>query len=105
MAISDLFVGVTGKTFIALVEPVFENGEASFLLSLGIPTNAISNILNHGMSHSAWLISVTGTDNTILVRNWDEDRFVGKKASESFMKNTEGGDGVFRNEFGRCRRI
>ena len=95
MAISDLFVGVTRKTFIALVEPVFENGEASFLLSLGIPTNAISNILNHGMNHSAWLISVTGTDNTILVRNWDEDRFVGKKASESFMKNTEGDDGVF----------
>lgn len=83
MAISDLFVGVTGKTSIALVEPVFENGEASFLLSLGIPTNAISNILNRGMNHSAWLISVTGTDNSILVRTWDEDRFVGKKASES----------------------
>ena len=62
---------------------------------LGIPTNAISNSLNRGMSHSAWLISVTGTDNTILVRTWDEDRFVGKKASESFIENTEGDDGVF----------
>jgi two-component sensor histidine kinase len=41
------------------------------------------------------LIGVTGTDNKIVGRTWDEDRFVGKTASEAFIKNTEGDSGVF----------
>lgn len=93
--ISEVFVGVTGKTFVALVEPVFENDQPSFLLSLGIPTGTISKILNRDMSYSSWLIGVTGTDNKILGRTWDEDRFVGKTASDAFIKNTQGDSGVF----------
>lgn len=93
--ISDVFVGVTGKTFVALIEPVFENDQPSFLLSLGIPTSTISNILNREMSYSPWLIGVTGTDNKILGRTWDEERFVGKTASDEFIKNTQGDSGVF----------
>ena len=93
--ISEVFVGVTGKTFVALVEPVFENDQPSFLLSLGIPTGTISKILNRDMSHSSWLIGVTGADNKILGRTWDEDQFVGKTASDAFIKNTQGDSGIF----------
>jgi hypothetical protein len=93
--ISDVFVGVTGKTFVAVIEPVFENEQPSLLLSLGIPTSTISNIVNREMNHSPWLIGVTGTDNKIIGRTWDEDRYVGKQASDAFIKNTQGDSGVF----------
>lgn len=94
-AVSDVFVGATGQTFIGIVEPVFENGQPSFLVSLGISTSRISNILNGDMTRSPWLIGVTGTDNKIIGRTWDEDRYVGKAASEAFIKNTQGDEGVF----------
>jgi two-component sensor histidine kinase len=93
--VSNVFVGMTGQTFVAIVEPVFENDQPRFLLSLGISTSRISNILNGDMRRSPWLIGVTGTDNKIVGRTWDEDRFVGKMASEAFIKNTEGDSGVF----------
>jgi len=93
--VSNVFVGMTGQTFVAIVEPVFEDDQPRFLLSLGISTSRISNILNGDMRRSPWLIGVTGTDNKIVGRTWDEDRFVGKTASEAFIKNTEGDSGVF----------
>ena len=93
--VSNVFIGMTGQTFVAIVEPVFEDDQPRFLLSLGISTSRISNILNGDMRRSPWLIGVTGTDNKIVGRTWDEDRFVGKTASEAFIKNTEGDSGVF----------
>jgi two-component sensor histidine kinase len=97
-AISDVFVGRRiPKTYVAIVQPVTSDNESvSYLLNLRIPTEVFSNILQLQLREPDWLIGVTGRDGRILARNWEPERYIGQKASDAFIQNTQGDEGVFR---------
>ena len=96
-AISDVFVGEqTGKTYVVIVQPVMPNGTIAYLLDLVIPTEIIATIMSSQLRHPEWLIGVTGNDDRMIARNWESERYVGKRASDAFIQNTRGDEGVFQ---------
>ena len=95
--ISDVFVGArTGKTYVAIVQPVMSDGKIAYLLDLAIPTEIIATIIRSQLRHPEWLIGVTGNDDRMIARNWESERYVGKRASHAFIQNTRGDEGVFQ---------
>jgi two-component sensor histidine kinase len=97
-AISDVFVGLqSGKTYVAIVQPVMSDGKVAYLLDLRIPTELIATIMSSQLRHPEWLIGVTGKDDRMIARNWESERYVGQKASDGFIQNTQGDGGVFEN--------
>ena len=95
-AISDVFVEVrTGNTYVAIVQPVMSNGRVVYLLDLAVPTEIIATIIRSQLRHPEWLIGVTGNDDRMIARNWESERYVGQRASDAFIQNTRGDEGVF----------
>ena len=75
--------------------PVERNGEIAYLLSIAISVDRFLEILRSHLENSGWLMGVTGTDDRIIARSWDHERFVGQSASQAFMDNTKDRAGVF----------
>src|SRR4029078_283718 len=98
LIISDLWVGtITGSSLIGLVQPISSNDKNSYLLTLGIEAQSISEIINSQLKSKRWLIGVVGRDNVIISRTWEPERFVGKKAAEGYIENTKADVGTFYN--------
>jgi len=97
-AISDVFVGRQAlKTYVAVVQPIMSRDQSvRYFLNFGIPTGLLSGILQSQLRDPAWLIGITGRDGRIVARNWEPKRYIGQMASDSFIKNTGGDEGVFR---------
>ena len=58
-AISDVFVGLrSGKTYVAIVQPVMSDGKVAYLLDLRIPTELISD--HHAFPASAPRVAYWG---------------------------------------------
>jgi two-component sensor histidine kinase len=94
-AISDVFVEArTGKAYVAIVQPVIAGG-TTYLLDLAIPAEIIATIMRSQLRHPEWLIGVTGNDHRMIARNWESERYVGQRASDAFIQNTPGNEGVF----------
>ena len=92
-----MFVGErTGKTYVVIVQPVMSNGTVAYLLDLVIPTEIIATIIRSQLRHPEWLIGVTGNDDRMIARNGESERYVGKRASDAFIQNTQGDEGVFQ---------
>jgi two-component sensor histidine kinase len=97
-SISDVFVRLeTGKTYVAIVHPVMSEGKVAYLLVLRIPTEIINAIIRSQLRHPEWLIGVTGNDGRMIARNWDPERYIGQRASEGFIQNTQGEGGMFES--------
>jgi len=95
-AISDVFVEVrTGNTYVAIVQPVIADGRVAYLLELAVPTEIVATIIRSQLRHPEWLIGVTGNDDRMIARNWESERYVGQRASDAFIQNTQGDEGVF----------
>ena len=95
-AISDVFVEVrTGNTYVAIVQPVIADGRVAYLLELAVPTEIVATIIRSQLRHPEWLIAVTGNDDRMIARNWESERYVGQRASDAFIQNTQGDEGVF----------
>jgi len=72
------------------------DGTVAYLLDLAIPTEIIATIMRSQLRHPEWLIGVTGNDDRMIARNWESERYVGKRASDAFIQNTRGDEGVFQ---------
>src|ERR1700738_2111729 len=83
-------------TYVAIVQPVMSDGKVAYLLDLAIPTEIIATIIRSQLRHPEWLIGVTGNDDRMIARNWESERYVGKRASDAFIQNTRGDEGVFQ---------
>lgn len=95
LAISDMFVGLSQKTYVALVQPVILNGKVEYLLSLAVSTKNLSQILSSQIRSSEWLIGLVDNNDRIIGRNWEPEKYIGQKASEAFIQNTRGESGIF----------
>ena len=80
---------------IAIVQPVMSDGKVAYLLYLSIPTEILATIMRSQLRHPEWLIGVTGNDDRMIARNWESERYVGQRASDGFIQNTQGDEGVF----------
>jgi two-component sensor histidine kinase len=97
-SISDVFVGLrSGKTYTAVVQPVMLEGKVAYLLALRIPTEVINDIIRSQLRHREWLIGVTGNDGRMIARNWEPERYIGQRASDAFIQNTQGDGGIFES--------
>jgi two-component sensor histidine kinase len=92
--ISDLVTSGMLPNFVALVMPVVSNGRADYLLTLGIPSKGILDILTSRLGTSRWLLRVTDNDR-IIARNWDNERFVGQPVTDEFVRDTQETAGSF----------
>jgi two-component sensor histidine kinase len=97
-SISDVFVGLrSGRTYVAIIQPVMSDGKVAYLLDLRIPTDIINDIIRSQLRNLEWLIGVTGNDGRMIARNWEPERYIGQRASDAFIQNTQGAEGVFEN--------
>jgi two-component sensor histidine kinase len=98
LSISDVFVGLwSGRTYVAIIQPVMSDGKVAYLLDLRIPTDIINGIIRSQLRNPEWLIGVTGNDGRMIARNWEPERYIGQRASDAFIQNTQGAEGVFEN--------
>ena len=82
--------------FVAIDQPIMKNGKTVALLNIGIPPQRLQTIL---MEHvkTGWLFGVTDNNGRLVARTWEFDRFVGQKASPSFLERTATASGDFIN--------
>jgi two-component system, sensor histidine kinase len=106
-SISDVFVGLrSGKTYVVIVLPMMSEGKVRYLLDLRIPTEILNSIIRSQLRHPEWLIGVTGNDGRMIARNWEPERYIGQRASDGFIQNTQGDEGIFReSHVGRRVRV
>jgi two-component sensor histidine kinase len=88
---------LTTRPCVALVQPVISNGQVRYLLSLGIETKSVSEIINAQLKSKKWLIATVGNDKRIISRTWSPEQFVGQRATESFIQGAQGEAGTFYN--------
>ncbi len=80
---SNLYMGAAGRrAYVSVDLPVIENGEVVFLLSLAMtPERITSQLRLNELAAEGWLSSVVGTDNRVIARTRDLERFVGQRAT------------------------
>jgi len=93
--ISDLVTGPSRPDIVALQMPMITNGKVDYLLTLAISPKGILDILTARMQASRWLLGVTDNNDRLIARSWDNERFAGQKASDEFIRNTQGKTGSF----------
>jgi len=96
ITISDLLsAGEEKFARIALVKPAASGDHTPYFLSVSISSDRISQILRSRTESPSWLMGVTGNDDRIIARNWEEKRYVGQKSSAKFSLHTQNKSGVF----------
>jgi signal transduction histidine kinase/CheY-like chemotaxis protein len=86
-AISDFFVApVSGLQVIALEVPVFNAGLVVYTLAAGISAGRLTEILQRQVLPADWVVAVFDSADTIAARTHAADRYVGGKASSSFLR-------------------
>ncbi|HLH96179.1 MAG TPA: HWE histidine kinase domain-containing protein [Xanthobacteraceae bacterium] len=93
--VSDLFAGPDGTQFISIVLAVMGDDNPRYLLSIDVPAQRFSNILADQLRSADWLAGLIDNNDTIIARNWEAERYVGKKASQAFKDQTRGNSGTF----------
>jgi two-component sensor histidine kinase len=93
--VTDLYTGaVTGAKFINIELPVFRT-DATFVLSLALRPDYISQVIQTKSIGPAWVVGVTDKNHRLIARSRDQERFVGQRATDDFIANTQGVEGGF----------
>jgi two-component sensor histidine kinase len=94
--ITDLVSAGTGRSnVVALEVPIATDNKVDYLLTLGIAPKGMLDILTARIKKSGWLLAATDNNDRIIARSWDNERFAGEKASDEFIRNTQGKTGTF----------
>lgn len=93
--ITDLVAGPARPLVVALEMPVVVSGRVDYLLTLTISPKGILDILTSQRQNPNWLLAVTDNNDRVIARSRDNDRFVGQKAPDAFLTNTQGKAGSF----------
>jgi PAS domain S-box-containing protein len=99
--VSDVFLGpVIKQNVFAVVMPVTRNGSDVFLLSVGVPTKKLTEILRNTQLPPQWIVSVIDSKNVIVARSEKHDEFSGTPIKRSTPAQATGSSGV-DNSIGR----
>lgn len=89
-AISGLFIGGLTKRPIMTVDvPVFINGKATYVLSIGVQPNEFNAILANQRLPSSWVAAVFDGSGTIVARTLASEQFVGQKGTAEFIQRIQ----------------
>lgn len=89
--ITDLINDGYRSNLVALEIPMVNEGRVD-LLTLGLPSQSILNILTSRILDSEWLLLVTDNDGRIIARSRDNEMFVGQKA-DAFINDMKSNAG------------
>jgi two-component system sensor histidine kinase UhpB len=94
VAISDVFFGPVSKRFlVSAIMPVMRNGIAEYVVSVDIPIQRFSNILENASPGADHVAVVVDRSNTIVARSEKSESFAGTKALPEFVRLTASGTG------------
>ena len=82
--------------FVAITQPIIKNGTTVALLNIGIPPQRLQTVLTEQVK-TGWLFGVTDNNGRLVARTWEFDRYVGQKATPSFLERTATASGDFIN--------
>jgi hypothetical protein len=93
--ISGVFKGSrTGRYMISLRMPVIREGQAQYILTMGLGVEALQSLVSDLRLPSSWLVTLADRDGKVIARSQDADRFVGQPLSNKFQdairESTEG---------------
>ncbi len=95
--VSNLFHGGTTKDFfVGIDQPIMKDGQATMLLTIGIPPARLQTVLL-AQVRTGWLFGVTDNNGRLIARTWEFERFIGRSATASFLKRTLTAGGDFTN--------
>jgi two-component system sensor histidine kinase UhpB len=95
VAISDVFFGsISQRLMIAAFMPVMRNGIAEYILSVGIPVQRFSAILENAAIGDQRIAVIIDRRNTVIARSEKNDAFAGTKVLPEFVERTFGAEGV-----------
>lgn len=84
--ISGLFKGtvITAPLF-AVGVPVLRNGAVTHALVAGMSPDSISQLIHRQKMPDGWLVTVLDRSGKVVARNRDQDKFVGRQASQRLL--------------------
>ena len=83
--VTGVFYGVLLKEyFVAIVMPVFKDGDVRYYLSAGIPVRRFSDILSSLHIHADQTVSVIDRNGLFVTRSHDPDAYVGTRSLRTF---------------------
>lgn len=95
--ISNLFRGgTTAGLFVSIDQPIVSDGRTTALLNIAIPPERLQAVLLEQVK-TGWLFGVTDNKGRLVARTWDFERYVGQKATSTFLERTEAAAGEFTN--------
>jgi two-component system sensor histidine kinase UhpB len=87
--ISDVFFGPVGKQFlVSAIMPVMRNGIAEYLVSISLPAQKFSEILESASLGDGRLAIAVDRSNTIVARSEKSESFAGTKVLPKFADQT-----------------
>lgn len=96
--VSGVYMGAAGKVpFVSVVTPIEIDGE-QFVLNFAIRASRLLDLLAQKTLPGGWLIAIVDSNNKIVARTREQERFVGSSASAGYLESTRSEKGTF---FGR----
>lgn len=96
--VSNLYTSVsTGRHFVMLDLPVIFEG-APHLLNMAMPPESILRLVQQSsVVRDDWLVVVIDANHRVIARTRDHTSFVGRRASDEFIKQLTSFEGVFES--------
>ena len=85
--ISDLIMGaVLRRPILVVGVPVFRDGQVVYVLAMGLGPEVLSSLLKEHRLSPDWTAGILDRNGTIVARNRELDRFLGKPASPMLLE-------------------
>jgi two-component sensor histidine kinase len=96
--VSNLYTSVsTGRHFVMLDLPVIFEG-TPHLLNMAMPPESILRLVQQSsVVREGWLVVVIDANHHVIARSRDHANFVGRRASDDFIKKLTSSEGVFES--------
>ncbi len=96
--ISSLFFSaLTGRHVISVSVPAFTDGKVSHVVSVGIPSQQLNQVLTNQQLPPQWMAAIVDDSGTIVARTHKPEQFVGTKATKTFIErmHAPASEGIF----------
>ena len=98
MKVSGVYMGAAAKLpFVSVVTPIEIDGD-HYVLNFAIRASRLLDVLAQKTLPGGWLIAIVDSNNKIVARTREQERFVGRSASAEYLDKTRSEKGTF---FGR----
>lgn len=94
-AVSDLIKGPINQQWVVVVMvPVLKDGDVTYFLSVGIPAARLAQVFEQVDLPAKWFASFVDSENRVVARSAQHEKFVGKSAPAGMIGQTPGNEGI-----------